>query len=157
MAFRPRGLIRDRIKPATVLVTTPRAADVIVTIDPSQGAHPISPLIYGLNGATPESFLSAVTRRQMLQRMLRNLHLAFRERRDMERWRAIVELSLVLEPWNATLVGERGMLHYRLGRLEQALDDLETYVTAGDRPVTSPGAIRLLDHLRLRRGGSEYP
>lgn len=39
---------------ATVLVTTPRAADVIVTIDPSQGAHPISPLIYGLNGATPE-------------------------------------------------------------------------------------------------------
>lgn len=107
--------------------------------------------------AHPGTFLTAVTRRQIIQRVVTNLHTLFRDRRDLERWYAVLELHLRLEPWNAPLIGERGMLHYRLGRLEQALDDLETYVTAGDRPVTSPGAIRLLDHLRLRRGGSEYP
>ena len=104
---------------------------------------------------SPESFLSAVTRRQILQRMLNNLHSIFRERRDLERWIAVVELQLRLEPWNALLVGERGMLHYRLGDVEGALRDLESYVSAGDKPEANPGALRLLDQLRLRYGGLE--
>ena len=106
-------------------------------------------------GATPESFLAAVTRRQIVQRMLNNLHLIYRERRDLERWLAVVELQHRLEPWNATLVGERGMLCYRLGRVQDALHDLERYVSAAghDRPEANPGAVRLLDQLRLRYGG----
>jgi regulator of sirC expression with transglutaminase-like and TPR domain len=103
---------------------------------------------------SPESLLCAVTRRQILQRMLNNLRMTFRERRDLPRWRDVVELSHRLEPWNAALVGERGMLNYRLGRLEEALADLEAYVSAGDKPEVSPGAIRLLDQLRLLQGGS---
>lgn len=106
-----------------------------------------------LGSASPESFLSAITRRQVLQRMLNNLHSIFRERRDLQHWMAVVELQLRLEPWNALLVGERGMLNYRLGNVEQALADLETYVSAGDRPEANPGALRLLDQLRLRYGG----
>ncbi|MCK9518839.1 MAG: transglutaminase-like domain-containing protein [Dehalococcoidia bacterium] len=108
-----------------------------------------------LNGAHPESFLAAITRRQVLQRMLNNLHAVFRTRRDLERWLAVVELHLVLEPWNAQLVGERGMLHYRLGRPSQALSDLERYVTASEPRTVSSGALRLLDELRLRYGGNE--
>ena len=108
-----------------------------------------------LGGASPDSFLAAITRRQMVQRMLRNLHMVFRERRDAERWQAVVELSLRLEPWNAALVGERGMLHYRMGNGELALTDLQRYVTASAPETVSSGAIRLLDELRLRFGGSE--
>ena len=104
---------------------------------------------------SPESFLSAVTRRQILQRMLNNLHVTYRERRDLQRWLAVVELQLRLEPWNSMLVGERGMLHYRLGDLEGAMRDLEAYVSAAQLPEANPGALRLLDQLRLRYGGLE--
>jgi regulator of sirC expression with transglutaminase-like and TPR domain len=107
--------------------------------------------------ANPETFLAAVTRRQILQRMLNNLHAIFRERRDLDRWYAVLELQLRLEPWNAALVGERGMLHYRLGRVDEAFHDLEAYVSNGDRLETSTGAIRLLDQLRLRYGGTGEP
>jgi regulator of sirC expression with transglutaminase-like and TPR domain len=110
-----------------------------------------------LGRVSPESFLAGVTRRQILQRMLNNLHLTFRERRDLRRWLAVVELQLRLEPWNALLVGERGMLLYRTGDIEGALRDLERYVSAGDAPEANPGAIRLLDELRLRYGGSGEP
>jgi hypothetical protein len=64
-----------------------------------------------------------------------------------------VELQHRLEPWNAGLVGERGMLNYRLGRMDEALSDLEAYVSAGSAPEANPGALRLLDQLRLRYGG----
>lgn len=108
-----------------------------------------------LGGASPESFLAAVTRRQILQRMLNNLHAVFRAARDMERWHATVNLLLKLEPWNATLTGERGMLNYRLGNAVAALDDLERYVEATGRPQVSAGALRLLNELRLHHGGRE--
>mgnify|MGYP000941597583 CR=1 FL=1 len=107
-------------------------------------------------GPTPESFLAGITRRQLLQRMLNNLHLIYREQRDIERWLAVVEMQVRLEPWNAALVGERGMLSYRLGRSDDALRDLERYVSASghDRVEANPGAVRLLDQLRLRYGGT---
>ena len=108
-----------------------------------------------LGSATPESFLAAVTRRQMLQRMLNNLHVAFRSARDMERWHATVDLLLRIEPWNAALTGERGMLNYRLGNAAAALDDLGRYVEATGRPQVSAGALRLLDELRLHQRGRE--
>ncbi len=110
-------------------------------------------------GPTPESFLAAITRRQLLQRMLNNLHIAYRERRDIDRWLSVVELQLRLEPWNAALVGERGMLSYRVGRTDDALRDLERYVGAlgAERTEPNPGAVRLLDQLRLRYGGTGEP
>jgi len=108
-----------------------------------------------LAGATPESFLAAVTRRQILQRMLNNLHLIFRKQRDLERWLAVLELQVRLEPWNTTLIGQRGMLHYRQGNASRALADLERYVDASARDSVHAGALKLLDELRLRYGGSE--
>jgi regulator of sirC expression with transglutaminase-like and TPR domain len=111
-----------------------------------------------LNGVSAESFLSAITRRQLLQRMLRNLHRVFRARRDIARWRTVVDLLLCLEPWNAQLTGERGMLHYRLGNPHAALEDLERYVHAEGSETAGSGALRLLDELRSRyrteQGGS---
>lgn len=110
-----------------------------------------------LAGMSPESLLLAVTRRQILRRMLTNLHTIFRERRDIERWLGVVELLLRLEPWNASLVGERGMLHYRLGNPALALTDLERYVAAAAPGGVSSGALRLLDELRSHQGSAGDP
>lgn len=131
-----------------------------IYIDPyNQGARlDRGELLAGLRGqklgaTVPDAFLAAMTRRQILQQMLRDLAATFRERREITRWLAAVELALVLEPWNVALVGQRGMLLYRLGRPVEALEDLERYVGAGQRQTVSAGAIRLLDQLRLRYGG----
>jgi len=110
---------------------------------------------HDLGRANPESFLAAVTSRQVLQRMLNNLHVVFRARRDVERWRAVIDLQLCIEPWNVDLVGERGMLHYRLGQHRLALADLSRYVGAGSRGTVAGAAVRLLDELRLRYPGPE--
>ena len=135
--------------------------DDSVYLDPfAQGARrPVDDLVGALRGRhtggpTPESFLAAVTRRQILQRMLANLHTIFRNQRDLHSWLDVVELQLRMEPWNVALVGERGMLHYRLGERSQALDDLERYVNAAPDPAPT-GAQRLLDQLRLDLRGSK--
>lgn len=107
---------------------------------------------HALGGANPESLLAAVTRRQLIQRMLNNLRGAYRVHRDLPRWLDTVELQTRLEPWNAALVGERGMLRYRLGQHQLALRDLERYVGAGERQQAHRSAVRLLDELRLRFG-----
>lgn len=134
----------------------------LVFVDPFQQGARIDPeeLIARLRGqrlgsAHPETFLAAITRRQILQRILNNLHVIFRERRDLQRWLDVVELQHRLEPWNAAFVGERGMLNYRLGNMEAALEDLERYVSSGEVPDANAGALRLLDQLRLRYGGLE--
>ncbi len=153
------GLICDGIGyPGHFLVRCVTGGEPIY-IDPyHQGARlDRAELLAGLRGqrlgaTVPDAFLAAVTRRQILQRMLNNLRAAFRQRRDPARWLATVELALVIEPWNAALVGQRGMLLYRLGRPAEALEDLERYVGAGQRDTVAAGALRLLDELRLRYG-----
>jgi regulator of sirC expression with transglutaminase-like and TPR domain len=103
---------------------------------------------FDLGGVTRESYLSAVTRRQILQRMLTNLRVAYRKERDAERWLSAVEMQLLLEPWNASLTGERGMLKFRLGRYEEAEGDLSRYVEASGREAAHTGAARMLDRIR---------
>jgi regulator of sirC expression with transglutaminase-like and TPR domain len=110
---------------------------------------------YNLGGASYSSFLAGITRRQILQRMLNNLHTVFRASRDLSRWLLTIELLLCIEPWNAALVGERGMLHYRLGRPDSALEDLERYAAAGESESLTAGARRLLHELRLQYGRQE--
>lgn len=108
--------------------------------------------------ASPDMYLLAITRRQLLQRMLNNLRMAYRNLGDESRWCTAVDLQLVLEPWNTTLIGERGMLHYRLGDEHAAVTDLEAYVGANESEAHYAGATRLLEHLRIRlRTDEETP
>jgi len=111
---------------------------------------------FDLGGVTRESYLLPVTRRQILQRMLTNLRVAYRKGRDPERWLGAVELQLLIEPWNAALTGERGMLNFRLGRYDEAENDLARYVEASGREAAHTGATRMLDRIRTHhRFGEE--
>ena len=102
-------------------------------------------------GASGEALLAAVTRRQILQRMLLNLCGVYQQQGDAPRWIAALGLRLCLEPWNAALYLERGLLRYQQGIEELALADLERYVDSGD-PDPNPQAVRALDDLRSRLG-----
>lgn len=110
---------------------------------------------FDLGGASPESFLVAATRRQVLQRMLNNLRQSFRAGQDIPRWLLAVELQLLLEPWNPQLTGERGMLYFRLGRYDEAERDLERYVQSSGREAANMGASRMLDRIRTRQRREE--
>ena len=98
-----------------------------------------------------DSLLAAVTRRQILQRMLVNLCVAYQGMGDAPRWIAALGFRLRLEPWNAALYLERGLLHYQQGGEALALADLERYVGSGATDL-SPRALRVLEDLRMRLG-----
>ena len=108
----------------------------------------------GRSSAFPsvDSFLAAVTRRQILQRMLVNLCVAYQGEGDPQRWVAALGFRLRLEPWNAALYLERGLLSFQQGEEALALADLERYVGSGESDV-NPRALRVLDTLRSRLEG----
>lgn len=103
-----------------------------------------------LGGGAPDWHLAAVTRRQILQRMLHNLHGIYRGMEDRENLLHVIELLIRLEPWNASLYGERGLLHYRLGNGREAVGDLERYLSIPEPQSATPYARRALDELRLK-------
>ncbi|HZQ36637.1 MAG TPA: transglutaminase-like domain-containing protein [Dehalococcoidia bacterium] len=75
-----------------------------------------------------ETFLAAVTPRQILARMLTNLKAMYRDRRDLGRCRAAVELLLVLSPWAAVEWRDYGLLSGYLGENATARTALQHYL-----------------------------
>lgn len=72
--------------------------------------------------------LGAVTKRQILARTIHNLKTIYLAAKWYERALSMVELLLVLAPWDVDEIRDRGMLRYRLGDYEGAAADLETYL-----------------------------
>lgn len=84
--------------------------------------------IYGGGVALQPEMLVAVTRRQMLVRMLANLKGIYLTNRDFRRALAIVDLVLAIYPRSAEDVKQRAVLRYNLGMTRGALADLEDYL-----------------------------
>jgi regulator of sirC expression with transglutaminase-like and TPR domain len=72
--------------------------------------------------------LAAVTKRQILTRMLTNLKFTYLELQQFERAHDIVNLLLAIAPWDLDQVKDRGLIGYRLGRYRGAYEDLRAYV-----------------------------
>lgn len=75
-----------------------------------------------------EHHLATLTPRQLLQRVLHNLKVAYVRRGDEDRAARVIDLKLTLFPWDLDEIRDRGMLRERLGEYELALDDLNHYV-----------------------------
>jgi regulator of sirC expression with transglutaminase-like and TPR domain len=73
-------------------------------------------------------YLTSMTPRQVLQRLLHNLKVGYLRRGDEERAARVIELTLALFPWDLDEIRDRGMLRERLGEVDLALEDLERYV-----------------------------
>jgi regulator of sirC expression with transglutaminase-like and TPR domain len=82
----------------------------------------------GFFGSAGEPMLAAITRRQIIQRMLVNLRLALRRIDDFDHWLLATELQLVLEPWSSALFLERGMVHFSRKSFKNSYEDLSRYI-----------------------------
>ncbi|HSE48265.1 MAG TPA: transglutaminase-like domain-containing protein [Terriglobales bacterium] len=72
--------------------------------------------------------LVAVTRRQILVRMLANLKAIYLARRDLRRALPVVDLVLAIYPRSAEDVKQRAVLRFNLGQTRGALADFDDYL-----------------------------
>ena len=100
----------------------------------------------GFLGDSGESFIAAVTRRQILQRILTNLRIALRRINDFNRWLLVTELQLILEPWNSALFLERGMVYFNNKKFKNSLEDLQRYIEI-EPDNSNEDVLRIIDVL----------
>ena len=103
-------------------------------------------------GTAPEHlvdyYLSAVTRRQLLTRMLNNLKGIYAQREDYPRALRIQEYLLAINPWSFDEIRDRGVLRERTGDVAGALADLETYLAHAGSAEDVSMVRRLVERLR---------
>ena len=88
--------------------------------------------------------LPVVTKKDILNQMLNNLKGIYLSRKDYPRALAAVERMLLVKPRQPEEVRDRGLIKYRLGELQEAIFDLETYLNANpDAPDAGPMSLQL--------------
>jgi len=105
-------------------------------IDPFHGGRMLSEAdcqemveeMYGGTVGFHPSFLNAVTKRQILTRMLQNLKGIYARASDYPQTLALIDRALLINPDAPTEIRDRGLVHFRLGRYTQSLADLENYL-----------------------------
>jgi regulator of sirC expression with transglutaminase-like and TPR domain len=84
--------------------------------------------LYGGKIAFYPSLLKAVSKKQILQRMLNNLKAVYLKNNDLLKGLSISQRLLILEPNSPEDVRDRGILYLKLECFNQALDDFERYL-----------------------------
>ncbi len=132
-------LIRPDFEGAGICVDAFNAGEILFPEDCKQ----LLSRTYGHPIPLQPEFLLPVSPRHFLARMLSNLKLIYVSQGDAPRALAAVDRILLLFPETPTELRDRGILHYQLGYLPEAIRELEAYLArvpgAGDA-----GAIRQL-------------
>lgn len=81
-----------------------------------------------------EHYLAALTRRQILTRMLTNLKTVYLQARDHHRALRVVEYLLLISPWDLEQIRDRGLVNAQLGQSQEAIVDLRDYLTYCHNP-----------------------
>lgn len=106
----------------------------------------------GLAAERSRSLLTAVTKRQILTRMLQNLKASFASRqRPAEAMRASA-LVLAMSPWDLDERRDHGLFAHAAGEYETAIADLETYLTHQADAIDAQRVERQLARIR-----AEFP
>jgi regulator of sirC expression with transglutaminase-like and TPR domain len=97
-------------------------------------------------------YLAAVTRKQILARMLTNLKHIYLSPASLDYARALdtIEHLLLLSPWALDQVRDRGLVQWQLGHTEAAIVDLETYLQYAGDAADAPLIQQRLAGLRRR-------
>jgi regulator of sirC expression with transglutaminase-like and TPR domain len=108
--------------------------------------------VYGRPVPLEEHFLAAVTRKQILTRMLTNLKHIYLSQPSLDPAKALetTEHLLLLSPWALDQIRDRGMIHWQLGQTDQAITDLETYLQYAGDAEDAPLVRQRLTSLRRR-------
>ncbi len=75
-----------------------------------------------------EDYLSAVTKRQIITRMLTNLKGIYLRQQAFDKALDILEMLVCVDPWAPQDRKDRGMLYYRRREFGKAIKDLEEYL-----------------------------
>jgi regulator of sirC expression with transglutaminase-like and TPR domain len=84
--------------------------------------------LYGGKVRLQPEFLSRVSNRQIVQRILANLKAIYVREENFHKAVSVVERLVILDPISADEIRDRGLLYLRLERFSEAVDDLETYL-----------------------------
>jgi regulator of sirC expression with transglutaminase-like and TPR domain len=83
----------------------------------------------GVANERAKSLLSAITKRQMLTRMLHNLKAAFAAKDDFASSLLASDLILSISPWDLDERRDHGLIAHAAGDRQIAIQDLETYLS----------------------------
>ncbi len=101
-------------------------------------------------GPEPESFLAAVTKRQVLQRILTNLKGAAVRKREYHAAISATDFLLALSPWSLEDRRDRGLLCYQTGQYIEALDDLQQYHEHAAEAPDAERVAEFIERVRVR-------
>ena len=140
------------------------AGDVVrLLIDPFDGgslrfedeAQELLDRSYGGMVKVQDSFLRAANRRDMLVRLNTNLKGVYTNVGDHARALAAVERTLLITPLSPTANRARGMLLVRLGRHEEAVEQLQAYLHVAPGSADAEHVQEMVD--ALKEGRSPLP
>jgi regulator of sirC expression with transglutaminase-like and TPR domain len=106
--------------------------------------------IFGGRVKMEPRMLEAVSPRQILERMLRNLKAIYAKEQDHARALGVLELLLCLGPGNLDDLRDRGLAYAALECYGLAVRDLEAYLALAGEARRTPELLRVLETLRLR-------
>ena len=126
-----------------------RGRDELIIIDPFSAGEiksheSLEAMFYGLYGGRivfRADFLEAVTKKQLLTRMLTNLKAIYGNEENLGKSLSVVERLLILDPSSADHLRDRGVIYLKLECFNQARADFEAYLSR--KPdADDAGAIR---------------
>lgn len=97
------------------------------------------------------SFLHAVTKKQILSRMLQNLKGVYAKANDHFKLLGLIERALMINPDSASEVRDRGSANFALGRYGDARKDFENYLRQLPEADDAARIKSLLAELRQRQ------
>jgi regulator of sirC expression with transglutaminase-like and TPR domain len=129
---------------------------VVLLVDPFDGgkmrfqdqAQELLDRAYGGMVRLQDSFLRTASKREMLARLLTNLKGVYVKVGDHERALGAVERLLMITPMAPAESRSRGVLLARLGRQEEAAEQLEAYLRVAPTATDVPRVVEMIRTLR---------
>ena len=137
-----------------------RGESLELLVDPYDGgalrfqdqAQELLDRVYGGMVKIHDSFLKTARKREMLVRLLTNLKSLYLNVQDHRRALAAVERILLIRPIAPGEIRDRGVILARLGRTEEALEQLEAYLNVAPEAADSDRITAMVEE--LRNGGT---
>jgi regulator of sirC expression with transglutaminase-like and TPR domain len=111
--------------------------------------------VYGGMIRVNESFLQTATKLEMLIRMHVNLKSLYLNVRDHGRALAVVERLLLIRPIRTGEIRDKGVILARLGRKEEALEQLEAYLNVAPDASDTERILGMVEELKNGSGKTE--
>ena len=109
--------------------------------------------VLGANVDWDPRYLTPASNREFIARILRNLKGIYLNRRDHEEALDVVDITLALRPDDLNERRDRGLIYYRLGHYQMALDDLRHFLTSAPAGTDTSNVEKLVGYIEERQGG----